>query len=238
MQFFVFTPQHPVIIPNNLRSEARLQKGERIRETILEQKSLHSIDQIFAKSCVDNVCKPWMRFEMSADIETILYSCRYKSFQKTLNSFVSYGEKINQTKYRRMKAIGKFLEPKTCQLVQIMLYNAQLYTMRKILQSITELWNKISIWTTSCILPSKIPKAEVWNEISSLCYKKVVSRFLNCNQTFTNFSERESDAESFIALGLEWSLISEDLKLCRWFVGKKFTEYICQYFQYNLTHWV
>ena len=72
MQFLVFTPQHPVIIPKNLGSEARLQKCERIRELILEQKSLHSIDQIFAESCVDNVWVPWMRFGMSADIQTIL----------------------------------------------------------------------------------------------------------------------------------------------------------------------
>ena len=35
--------------------------------------------------------------------------------------------------------------------------------------------------------------------------------------------EKDSDVESVTALGLEWNLISDDLKLCRGFAGKEHT---------------
>ena len=67
---------------------------------------------------------------MSADIEAMFLQVQVPPED---------GEKINQTKYPRLNTLGIYLEPKTRQHVQIILYNVQPQTMRKNSQSLLEL---------------------------------------------------------------------------------------------------
>ena len=48
-------------------------------------------------------------------------------------------------------------------------------------------------------------------------------KFSKWQSNIHELCEKDSDVESVTALGLEWNLISDDLKLCRGFAGKEHT---------------
>ena len=59
-------------------------------------------------------------------------------------------------------------------------------TMKKTSQWLLGLWNEVFYMDDFCIPPKISRKLNLWNEIASLFYKKVIYIFLESNQTFTN----------------------------------------------------
>ena len=83
------------------------------------------------------------------------------------SAFVSFGEKINQTTYPRMNTFGIYLEPKTRQHVQIMLYRSHPSTISSdngtnIVGANNKLKHFASMWQNSDFQEKLQQKKVVW----------------------------------------------------------------------------